>query len=897
MNVIEIEERIEQIAKEGFKSADFIFDFIAAYDAPKAVLKQLRQGQQNPSEIGGVLWRRYMHYKGASKGAVSATIDQLHNAKENAKHKVRYIISTDGYEFAARDLKSGETLNCNFSKLGDHFGFFLPLANIERYKIADENPVDIKATGRLAKFYDSILEDNPSWRGDEMRHTLNHFMTQIVFCLFAEDTGIFPQGLFSEALKTYCETDTAQTQSVLTHVFRAMSLPEGERGNLPTYATRFPYVNGGLFNEKIEVPRFLRGSVRYLLDAAMLDWREINPDIFGSMIQSIVNVDQRGELGMHYTSVPNILKVLDPLFLDNLRDEVTQSWNSKKGLHAILHRISKIRVFDPACGSGNFLVIAYRELRGIEITAINRLANIDNYSAPLWSNVELKNFYGIEYADFAAETARLSLWIAEYQMNSRYENAFGKRSPVLPLRETGNIVCANALQFSWESVCPPANSTDTETYIVGNPPYLGDKLQTEQQKNDLETIFAESTDRWKSLDYVAGWFKLAADQIAAHGYSAAFVSTNSIAQGQQAPTIMPFINNNVIEISFTHTSFVWKNNAADRAGVICVIIGFRKKSSEVKFIITGDEQRRVKNINHYLIDSTNLIIDNQKSPIGTLPEMLLGNMPKDDGNLILSNEEAEAQIERTPAIAKFIRPYGGSEELIKGTFRKCLWITDSQVTEALTYDFISERIEGTKRFRLASKKAATREWAAQPYRFVEIRSPAYRNALIIPRVSSIRRSHLPCGFAPPNTIVSDSAYALYDPPMWSLSILASRLHLTWISTVCGKLKNDFRYSSTMGWNTFPVPHLTSEQLDALSRAAEQILLARDNYFEKTISELYDPDTSRNMYPELALSHQHNDSLIEELYFGRPLRNDDERIKLLFDLYAKMADTAVQRRRK
>lgn len=512
MSVIEIEERIDGLVAGGFNPEDFIFDFIEAFGAPKSVIKQLKGGQQDAFGQAPVLWKRQVHFQMASEGQVGTVLSALAGHKDTEKQKVRYIISTDGHDFGARDLKSGESLNCLFGELGVHFGFFLPLAGIERYKIADENPVDIKATGRLAKFYDAILQDNPTWRGDEKRHALNHFITQVVFCLFAEDTGILPPNLFAETITTYCETDSAQAQKVLTDVFTAMALPEGERGDdCPSYARKFPHVNGGLFKGAPEVPRFTKGSVRYLIDAGQLNWKEINPDIFGSMIQSIVNADQRGELGMHYTSVPNILKVLDPLFLDDLHEQMNANWNNKKGLHGILRRLSKIRVFDPACGSGNFLVIAYRELRAIEIKVVNRLYETDaGYSAPIWSHVELTNFYGIEYADFAAETAKLSLWIAEYQMNSRYEDAFGKRTPALPLKETGNIVCGNALRVAWESVCPHSDDPEVETYIVGNPPYLGRQMQTKEQKDDKEELLSGTIENYKSLDYVAGWFVLGA---------------------------------------------------------------------------------------------------------------------------------------------------------------------------------------------------------------------------------------------------------------------------------------------------------------------------------------------------------------------------------------------------
>jgi hypothetical protein len=885
MNVIEIEERIDEMLARGFKPADFIFDFIEAYGAPKSVIKQLRGGQQDAFGQAPVLWKRNVHFQLASEGQVGRVLTALAANKDTDKQKVRYIISTDGHDFGARDMKSGETLNCLFDELGVHFGFFLPLAGIERYKIADENPVDIKATGRLAKFYDSLLQDNPTWKGDEKRHALNHFITQVVFCLFGEDTGILPPNLFSETIATYCETDSTQAQKVLTDVFTAMSLPEAARGDCPSYARKFPHVNGGLFKGAPDVPRFTKGSVRYLIDASQLNWKEINPDIFGSMIQSIVNTDQRGELGMHYTSVPNILKVLDPLFLDDLREQVNANWNSKKGLHGILRRLSKIRVFDPACGSGNFLVIAYRELRGIEIKVINRLSEIDGYAPPLWSHVELSNFYGIEYADFAAETAKLSLWIVEYQMNSRYEDAFGKRTPALPLKETGNIVSGNALRVAWESVCPHSDDPEVETYIVGNPPYLGYNKQSSDQKTDLEGIFGGIIKNWKSLDYISGWFYKAATYLKGED-SAAFVSTNSISQGEHVHILWPPIQDTGSQISFAHLPFKWKNNAAQNAGVTCIIIGLSKSKSATKLIFDEERVKRCSNINAYLLDAPNIIIRPETRAISGIAKMFLGNMPKDGGFLILTEDEKNAAC-KDENVAKFIRPFLGSQEVIDGFMRYCIWVDDGQYEEASKIDFLRKRFDGVRDMRLASPAADTRKAAETPYKFKQIQGFGDKETVIIPRVSSESRPYLPVGVVKGACIVSDLAFAFYDEPIWNLSLVASRLNLVWVSVTSGKLESRYRYSSTMSWNTFPVPTLSDEDKEALTKTAEGILLARDTYFDKTIAELYDPDHMQKDFPELWEAHQRNDEVLETIYNGRPFKNDTERLEHLFARYSAM----------
>lgn len=890
MNVIEIEARIDKIIAQGFKPADFIFELIEAYGAPKSIVKQLRGVQKDAFTQAPVLWKRNAHFQLASEGQVGRVLTALAANKDTDKQKVRYIISTDGHDFGARDMKSGETLNCLLDELGVHFGFFLPMAGIERYKIADENPVDIKATGRLAKFYDSLLQDNPTWKGDEKRHALNHFITQVVFCLFGEDTGILPPNLFSETIATYCETDSTQAQKVLTDVFTAMSLPEAARGDCPSYARKFPHVNGGLFKGAPDVPRFTKGSVRYLIDASQLNWKVINPDIFGSMIQSIVNTDQRGELGMHYTSVPNILKVLDPLFLDDLREQVNANWNNKKGLHGILRRLSKIRVFDPACGSGNFLVIAYRELRGIEIKVINRLSEIYGYAPPLWSHVELSNFYGIEYADFAAETAKLSLWIVEYQMNSRYEDAFGKRTPALPLKETGNIVCGNALRVAWESVCPHSDAPEVETYIVGNPPYLGRQMQTKEQKDDKEELLSGTIENYKSLDYVAGWFVLGAKYIgrSPHQTLCSLVATNSIVQGQHVAILWKQLFDFFpIEISGGHTSFLWKNNAKDNAAVMVVIVEISKRGIKpIKKIFSDDVSISAKNVTPYLTAGQTIIVEPLPHGYNGKAIMSFGNMALNGGSLIFSAEEREETIKIEPSAGRFIRRLMGSEEFIRGLERFCLWIKESDAAEALKFEAIKKRVAEVERLRRASPDKATRRFAEVPYRFREQRE-ATVEAVIIPRVSSDRRRFIPCGLVDSSIIISDSAFGMFDAPRWNFAILSSLLHVAWIKGVCGKLKGDYRYSNTLGWNTFPVPTLSDEDKEALNQTAECILLARDTYFDKTIAELYDPDHMQKDFPELWEAHQRNDEILETIYNGRPFKNDAERLEHLFARYSAM----------
>ena len=612
------------------------------------------------------------------------------------------------------------------------------------------------------------------------------------------------------------------------------------------------------------------------------------------MIQSIVNTDQRGELGMHYTSVPNILKVLDPLFLDDLREQVNTNWSNKKGLHGILRRLSKIRVFDPACGSGNFLVIAYRELRAIEIKVINRLSEIDGYAPPLWSHVELTNFYGIEYADFAAETAKLSLWIAEYQMNSRYEDAFGKRTPALPLKETGNIVCGNALRVAWQSVCPHSDDPEVETYIVGNPPYLGTKNQKREHKEDIELIFRNICDNYKSLDYVSGWFLLGKNYVALSKGQAqvALVSTNSVCQSTHVVNLWPLLFEDGIEIGFAYRPFHWKNNASQNAGVTVIIVSLRTpKKNLQRYIFDGDTKKSAPFINPYLMAGRIPSISKERTPISDLPNCLLGSLFADGNNFIIENDEELTQIQCDTAkmSPSPIHPYIGGAEYIRGISRHCLYFNEDQLSDASAIPSINARLTGVSAFRAASTKTATQDRAKTPHRYTENRITDFslKERLIAPITFSGNREYYHVGPVPGNVMIPATAYFIEDKTRISMAILSSRVFFCWMTTVGNTLRADYRFSNTLCWNTFPVPELSDEDKAALTKTAEGILLARDTYFDKTIAELYDPDHMQKDFHELWEAHQRNDEVLETIYNGRPFKNDTERLEHLFARYSAM----------
>lgn len=878
----EIYEALAALVAKGYDPAEFPFDFARATDNAEATVSKLKSGTFNKSDIGGgVLMNQKFHFAPALPGLAAATLDALRASRRTAKYKPAILIATDGAEIAAEHPKSGDTLHCRIEELGDRFGFFLPAAGKERYRAAEENPVDIKVSTKLAKLYDALIRNNPDWAKDARRHDMNQLMTRLIFCMFAEDVGIFPEDQFSRLIFTHAGDRGEDMRDVLISAFTAMNMEPGRRGSLPIWTRELEYVNGGLFAGTIDAPVFDPASTRYLKDVCRENWRDINPDIFGSMIQSVANAKLRSELGMHYTSVPNIMRVLEPLFLDELDAEIERSWERERGLRQLLERLSRIRVFDPACGSGNFLVVAYRALREREIRILKRLADLTGgVQTKMWSVVPIRNFYGIELTDFGAETAKLALFIAEYQSNELFREAFGRKPADLPLRDAANICCGNALRIEWLEVCPIPEDRG-EVFIAGNPPFIGKAQQEADQKADKDAVFSGVTKKYKAFDYVAGWLYKAGQYIDGRNFRAAFVSTNSIVQGDAVSTVWPLVLGTGREIFFAHRTFKWRNNASANAAVMCVIVGIRNRSNMPKTLIDVGLSFTAANINAYLLDGPDLAVTRKSASMFGLPDMQFGNMPYDAGNLLMTREERDELLRDHPEAAQFVRRFAGSQELIKGIERFCLWIDEDQLEDAMALPGIARKIKATRLARLRMKDKAGKALADRPHQFRENFAPV-DHAFLISGVSSERRPYLPIDRVTSDTIASNLNFALYDAPDWCMALIASRLHLVWIGTVCGKLKSDFRYSNTLGWNTFPVPKFTADQLDALSASAMHILRCRYSHYPATIADLYDPD---KMPDDLRAVHKANDDLLESMYIGRPFRNDTERLEHLFKLYA------------
>lgn len=905
MNAVEIEEAISRLAEQPFDPAGFPYAFLEAFGNNATRIKLLKSGTKNKSDVeGAVLQQNNIHIKVCAAGEVLKTLDMLKNSPATSRQKAKFILATDGEEFQAEDITSGETVVCAYKDFPDHFGFFLTLAGISTVKQIRESSFDIKATGRLSRLYLELLKDNPEWGTEGRRDDMNHFMARLIFCFFAEDTDIFNgSGLFTATIEQMSTKDSSNTHEVISEIFRAMNTKIEGRGkaNLPRWADIFPYVNGGLFSGSTETPCFSKIARTYLLHVGKLDWKRINPDIFGSMIQAIAEDEERGALGMHYTSVPNILKVLNPLFLDDLREKLKEAGENTRILLNLRKRMSKIRVFDPACGSGNFLVIAYKEMRAIE-AEINRL----RHETHLRTEIQLTNFCGIELRNFPAEIARLALIIAEYQCDVLYCGQKEALAHFLPLDNQNWITCGNALQLNWLSICTPTGtgvklySDDLfntpldqaeidfeneggEIYICGNPPYLGSQDQSPEQKADLAAAFDGAIKSTKSADYVSGWFIKARNYISKCGGLFAFVTTNSICQGRQVDLFWPAFLQNNLEIRFAAPSFVWSNLASKKAAVIVSIICLGSKSKKPKLLFNGEQVKEANFIGPYLVPDHDTIISSSRKVLSSLTPMTNGSMPNDNSGLLMTIDEYHELIRQFPEARKFCRRFLGSNDSIQGEMRYCLWIEDNQVKEAQAIPTVRERIQIVREHRSKSDRSETNALAAISHAFGE-RRHQNSSALLIPRHSSENRPYLPSLLVNAETVIGDSAIAMYDFTLPDFAIYSSRMHLVWVATVCGKIKVDYRYSNTLGWNTFPVPLLTEKNKADLTRCAEDILLARESHFPATIADLYDPE---NMPENLRHAHDRNDEVLERIYIGRRFKNDTERLEKLFDLYTKM----------
>lgn len=876
MNIATVEENIQKLTKN-FSKKTFVYDLLIAYGVPKSSVARLKSGTgtYNLSKVTGeILWKKKLFFKEVTKGDLHDVIDDAKSNSTIMKQDPRFLIVTDWKTFLALDTKTSTTLDVELSSLNKHFDFFLPWAGLEKVSAHIENPADVKAAEKMAKLYDQILSDNPKMDAKEV-HSLNVFLSRLLFCYFAEDTGIFEAGLFTSSVASHTAADGSDLDTYLNKLFEVLNTKE--RKKYPQYLQAFPYVNGGLLAKKMDTPVFTARSRKILIECGELNWSEINPDIFGSMIQAVVHPDQRSDMGMHYTSVPNIMKVIEPLFLRELYEEFEKSKNNEKRLEKLLKRICSLQIFDPACGSGNFLIVAYKELRKLEILIIQSINKVKKQTEFNYSSIFLNQFYGIEIDDFAHEIAILSLWLAEHQMNLMFKEYFGDTLPTLPLKDGAKISYSNALTTDWKKVCPI--SKDSEIYIMGNPPYLGSRNQTKKQKAEQNECL-KSIKKSAKLDYISCWFFLASEYIKYNNAKFAFVSTNSICQGEQVPILWRTVLSTDKEIFFTHQSFPWENSAKNNAGVSVVIIGIQNKTLKPKVIFNKGLSKNVAEINPYLAGAETVYIDVMQKPISNLPEMVRGNYTGCCNALILTEIERQELISSSPASEKFIKKLIGSDEFISGKNRFCLWISDEMRAEAMEIPDIKSRILKVKNERLNSTDVGQQKIASRSHQFREFNTTT-KSSIIVPVVSSERREYIPCGFIKPDEIVPNSAQVIYDCENWVFSVISSKIHTAWVKAIAGRLDNRIRYSSTICYNTFPLPPLNENQKKDLQKHVYRILEIREQFSEKQLAELYDPE---KMPIELKEVHHLLDQEVERCYRSKPFADDEDRLTHLFKLY-------------
>lgn len=883
MNSREIEKNLDELVKTSDKE-NFIYDLLMAYGISKTSITRLKKGDFNLSKVEGeVLYKKKVFFKEVATDKLFSTIDELTKNEEDLKHNPRFVIVTDYKTLLAKDTRTGLTLDTPILEINKRYDFFLPWAGQEKYQSKNENNADRKASYEMAKLYDILVHENPTIY-DDGGHNLNIFLSRLLFCFFAEDTGIFEEeGIFTNTLAQHTRADGSDVHSFLDRLFKVLNTKDNS--NEPDYLKAFPYVNGGLFKDTIVSPKFSLKARKIILECGDLNWSEINPDIFGSMLQAVVRLNKDDDNTKHYTSVPNIMKVIEPLFLNELHEEFEKSKGKPNQLRQLIYRISNIKCFDPACGSGNFLIIAYKELRRLEIKILKHLSKLQSQQSIVFTEIKLSQFYGIELDDFAHEMAILSLWLAEHQMNKEFESSlfdFGRSKPILPLKEAGNIYHGNALQVDWGAICPTKNDFE-EVYILGNPPFEGARKQSQSQKEDINLIFNGINGK-NNIDYVACWFLLGSNYILKNkNAKCALVSTNSICQGEQVSIIWANVLKNNIEIDFAHQSFKWTNNAKGNAGVSVVIVCLRYSVNKQKYIYINNIEKKVYNISPYLVEGNTTIVSKKSKSISKLPEINFGSMPNDGGHLILNEDEKNDLIISDKRANTIIKNLIGSLEFIRGKERYCLWIEEDNKELAYSIPKVKKRIDLTYENRIKSNRESTKQLASTPYKFGEIRHKE-THSIIIPRVSSENREYVPIGFLDEKFIISDSALAIYDAAPFLFGIITSKMHMVWIRNIGGKLEERLRYSASLCYNTFPFPTISEKQKEIISLHVFEVLDERAKYPEKTLAQLYDPD---KMPAGLKEAHHQLDLAIERCYRLKPFESDVERLEYLFKMYEEM----------
>ncbi len=891
----EIKDRALNFSKEWASTSNeeadakpFLVEFFNVFGISRKRVATFEHRVKKLDEKDGyidLLWKGMILIEMKSLGknldkAYQQAIDYTHGLKQHELPK--YILVSDFENYRLYDLEEDKHIEFKLNELVNNVQHFGHISGYQKKVYKEQDPANIKAAELMGKLHDRLKEIG--YTG----HPLEVYLVRILFILFAEDTNIFNKQQFQDYIEQRTSEDGSDLAAKLQELFQVLNTPNENRfKNLDEQLAEFPYVNGKLFEEILPMASFDSKMRQALLECCYIDWSKISPAIFGSMFQSVMNPTERRNLGTHYTSETNILKLIKPLFLDDLWREFESIKGNKNKLPEFHKKLSTLRFLDPACGCGNFLVITYRELRLLELEILRELhktgQRVIDIGNIIWLNVD--QFYGIEYEEFPARIAEVAMWLIDHQKNMIISHEFGQYFARLPLKKAAKIVHGNALQTDWENVI----SKNELSYILGNPPFIGKQMQNKEQKDDLAFVTNESKN-YTDLDYVAGWYIKSAIYIKSTKIKVAFVSTNSIVQGEQTSILWgQMLNKYNIKIHFAHRTFKWSNEAKGNAAVYCVIVGFANYDTNNKRIFEYEDNKgeaheiKAKNINPYLVDARDFIIDKKTIPISDVPKMVYGNKPTDNGNFILSDEEKEQLLKSEPQAKKFVKKYVGSDDFINNKSRWCLWLKDAQPSELKNMPKVLERVSAIKKFREQSTAEPTRKSAQFSHLFFYI-SPNESDYLLVPETSSQNRKYIPIGYLSKDVIASNSTYLIPSANLYLFGILTSLMHMAWVKTVCGRLKGDFRYTGSIVYNNFPFPlNPTEKQVKTIEAAAQKVLDARLQFPNSSLADLYDPLT---MPPALVKAHNELDKAVDLAYRSQPFTGDANRMVFLFELYEK-----------
>jgi len=877
----------ENTTREEADAKPFLDEFFNVFGITRRKIGTFEHKVKKLSDADGyidLLWKGTILIEMKSRGkdldkAFQQAIDYTYGLKQHELPK--YVLVSDFHYFRLYDTEEQTTIEFTLNELVNNVQHFGYLIGYQKKVYKEQDPVNIKAAELMGKLYDQLKEIG--YEG----HPLEVYLVRLLFCLFAEDSTIFEKQLFQDFIENRTSEDGSDLAARIQELFQVLNTPYDKRfKNLDESLNAFPYVNGKLFEEILPTASFDAKMRQLLLDACIIDWSKISPAIFGSMFQSVMNPKERRNLGAHYTSEANILKLIKPLFLDELWQEFEKAKKSINSLKDFHRKLSQLKFLDPACGCGNFLIITYRELRLLELEVLRHMHKSGQQFLDVGSIMllDVDMVYGIEYEEFPARIAEVAMWLIDHQMNMLISQEFGQYYARLPLRKSANITHADALEVDWETVV----SKDQLTYIIGNPPFIGAKIMAKHQRDAIVREF-ENINGAGVLDYVTGWYLKAAKYIQNTPIKVAFVSTNSIVQGEQVSILWgEMMNKFNISIHFAHRTFKWNNEAKGNAAVYCVIIGFANSETENKYIfdyqdIKGEAHEiKAKNINAYLVDAKNVFINKKTKPICNVPKMSFGNMPLDGGNLLMSDEEKIDFIKNEPNAVKFIKPLISAQEFLNGKSRWCIWLVDANPQELKSLPHILERVQKVKEFRLNSVAPSTQKFAQTPTLFRDRNNP--ESFILVPSTTSENRAYIPMGYFYNNEIANNSCHIIPNASKFHFGVLMSKMHMAWVKHICGRLKSDYRYSKDIVYNNYPWPENPSEKaVLKIEEAAQKVLDVRENYPECSLADLYDPLT---MPADLVKAHNELDKAVDTAYSKQKFDTEAKRMEFLFDLYEK-----------